>query len=193
MWTEWLQAHGYWLLALACLLEGETVLVLAAYAAHRGWLDPLAVFSIAASAGFAGDQAFFWLGRWRGARLLVRWPSLGRASERVSAWIERWHEALIIGLRFAYGLRIAGPVLMGMSPLSGWRFATFNAVGALLWAALVGGVGWFAGAAAQAWLGELRHLEGWLFGALAILLGAWTAVQAIRHRRRDTRRLTGSD
>ena len=30
--------HGYWMLAVGCLLEGEIVLVLAALAAHRGYL-----------------------------------------------------------------------------------------------------------------------------------------------------------
>ena len=54
-------AHGYWILALGCMLEGETVLVLAALAAHRGYLDPAAVITIAAACAFAGNQFFFWL------------------------------------------------------------------------------------------------------------------------------------
>ena len=54
-------AHGYWILALGCLLEGETVLVLAAIAAHRGYLNPAAVVTIAAARAFAGNEFFFWL------------------------------------------------------------------------------------------------------------------------------------
>ena len=42
-----IQAHGYWVLAVGCLLEGETILVLAGFAAHRGYLDSLAVLAIA--------------------------------------------------------------------------------------------------------------------------------------------------
>ncbi len=53
-------AHGYWVLALGCLLEGETLLVIAGYAAHRGYLDPVAVIAVASMAGFAGDQFYFW-------------------------------------------------------------------------------------------------------------------------------------
>jgi membrane protein DedA with SNARE-associated domain len=71
-------------------------------------------------------------------------------------------------------LRIAGPVLMGVSPLPWLRFAQFNALGAMLWACLIGGVGWLFGEAAQIMLGELKYLEIWLILALAAIgLGAW--------------------
>jgi membrane protein DedA with SNARE-associated domain len=136
MWSDLLQTHGYWMLAVGCLLEGETVLVLAGFAAHHGLLDPWAVVGIAAACGFAGDQFFFWLGRRHGARWVARWPSVQRHSARVEQLVQRWHEWLIVGVRFAYGLRVAGPILMGMTPLSAWRFAAFNALGALAWALL---------------------------------------------------------
>jgi membrane protein DedA with SNARE-associated domain len=168
MWRELLQTHGYWLLALGCLLEGETVLVLAGFAAHRGLLDPLAVVAVAAASGFAGDEAYFWLGRRHAAALLARWPQLARQSARVQRLVERWHALVIVGVRFAYGLRVAGPVLIGSSTVSAWRFAFFNALGALLWASAVGAVGWSFGAAAEALLGRLHHLEGRL--ALGLLL-----------------------
>lgn len=180
MWNDLLQTHGYWVLALGCLLEGETLLVLAGFAAHRGLLDPVAVVAVAAVAGFAGDQLFFWLGRRHGATLVARWPSLARQTPRVHRLVERWHEALIVGVRFAYGLRIAGPVLIGMSSVSAWRFAAFNALGAALWAVAVASAGWVFGAAAEALIGELRHIEGWLFLGLLLALGA---VALLRHRR----------
>jgi membrane protein DedA with SNARE-associated domain len=167
--------HGYSLLAVGCFLEGETVLVLAGVAAHRGYLDPVAVVGLAASAGFTGDQFFFWLGRRHGERLLARWPSLAQHAQGVPGLIGRHAGAMIIGVRFAYGLRIAGPMLIGMSSVPAARFAIFNATGALLWAVVVGGAGWLFGRAAEALLGDLRHLEGWLF--LAVLAGGlaiWT-------------------
>jgi membrane protein DedA with SNARE-associated domain len=171
---EWLQTHGYWLLAMGCLLEGETVLVLAGFAAHRGRLDPVAVVSIAAVAGFTGDQIAFWLGRRHGAALLARWPAIGARADRLQRLMLRRDAAVVISLRFAYGLRLAGPVLLGMSPLSAWRFALLNAVGAVLWALLVGGVGWVFGEAAQALLGRAQHIEGLLLLALAVLaLAVW--------------------
>lgn len=162
-----IETHGYWLLAVGCLLEGETILILAGFAAHRGYLNPLAVLLIATAAGFAGDQFYFWLGRWRGRVLLGRWPALVQQTERVQHLLARYHEAMIVGLRFAYGLRIAGPLLMGTTPLSAWRFAIFNALGALLWATLIGGLGWVFGDVAEAMFVHIRHVEGWLLLGLA--------------------------
>jgi membrane protein DedA with SNARE-associated domain len=77
-------------------------------------------------------------------------------------------------VRFAYGLRIAGPMLIGMSPVSAIQFALLNALGAVLWACIVGGVGWAFGQAAESALGNIRHLEKWLFlGVIAVAAIAW--------------------
>ena len=80
---------------------------------------------------------------------------------------------MVIGVRFAYGLRVAGPLLIGSSGLPAWRFALLNALGAMLWAGLVGGTGWLFGAGAERLLGRLQHYEGWLLLAL-LFSGAMT-------------------
>jgi len=180
MWSDLFQTHGYWALAIGCLLEGETILLMAGFAAHRGWLDPVAVFAIAAAAGFSGDQLWFWLGRRHGAGILRRWPSLARQGPRLQRGLQRWPAALVIGARFAYGLRVAGPMLIGMSAMPAWRFAVLNALGAALWAGLVGGLGWLFGLTAERLLGRLQHLEGWLL--LALLL-AGASVWLVRRTR----------
>lgn len=154
-----IETHGYWVLAVGCLLEGETVLILAGFAAHRGYLNPLAVLAIATTAGFFGDQCYFWLGRWRGPAIVNKWPSIARQAERVQHLVNRYHAAVIVGIRFAYGLRIAGPILLGMASISGYRFGIFNAIGALLWACVIAGIGWVFGQAAEAAMGDIRQWE----------------------------------
>ena len=49
-------AHGYWILAIGCLVEGEMVLMIAAFAAHRGYLNPWAVLTIAFASAFAAGK-----------------------------------------------------------------------------------------------------------------------------------------
>lgn len=165
--------HGYWVLAVGCLLEGETVLLLAGFAARRGHLALPAVIGVAAVAGFLGDQLYFWLGRRHGPAVLARWPSMARQTDRVHRWLAKSDLALIIGVRFAYGLRAAGPVLIGMTPMPAGRFAVFNALGAVIWAVVIGGLGWLFGHAAELVLGEIQHLEGWLLLGLAAAGAAW--------------------
>lgn len=172
--AELVGTHGYWLLFVGCLIEGETLLLLAGFAAHRGMLNLGMVIGLAALAGFLGDQAAFWLGRRHGSAMLARFPSIERQTQRVQRLLMRYPSLSVIGVRFAYGLRLAGPVLMGTTVLSPLRFAVLNAIGAALWAGLVGSLGWSFGAAAQALLGDLRHIEGWLLlGGLVTGLLVW--------------------
>jgi membrane protein DedA with SNARE-associated domain len=169
-----LQTYGYWVLAAGCLLEGETVLVLAGYAAQLGHLDLWRVICIAAVAGFVGDQCFFWLGRRHGAAVLARVPAVARQAARVHRLIARYHGWVIVGVRFAYGLRIAGPILIGTAPVAPLRFALFNAFGAALWAVLVASLGWSFGQAAEALLGDVRRYELALVGVIvAVALLIW--------------------
>jgi membrane protein DedA with SNARE-associated domain len=172
-------AHGYWILALGCLLEGDTVLVLAALAAHRGYLNPAVVVTIAAVCAFAGNQFSFWLGRRHGTALLERWPFLATHSAEIRRLIERHASLAAVAVRFAYGTRIAGPMLLGASPMSHLRFAVLNALSAIAWALLVGAAGWLFGEAAQRIFGQVAHVEGWIFGALIVALVAW---RLLRHR-----------
>jgi len=175
-----IESYGYWAVAAGCLLEGETVLALAGFAAHRGYLGLPEVIAVAALAAFAGDEFFFWLGRSHGDAVLRRWPWISARAARVHALIERHHGWLIIGTRFAYGLRIAGPILIGSARLSAWRFVVFNAIGAALWATIVAVLGWSFGQLVEVVLGDLRHIEHWL---VLVLAGVGAAVWWWRRRR----------
>ena len=96
---------------------------------------------------------------------------------RFDALLARWHAPLIIGIRFMYGLRIVGPILLGMGRCEAWKFVFYNAIGAALWAPLVAGVGYAFGSAMEAALHDLKRLELW--GAVVLVLGA-VAVIGVR-------------
>jgi membrane protein DedA with SNARE-associated domain len=179
---ELLQTYGYWVLALGCLLEGETILALAGVAAQAGHLQLPAVIGVAAVCGFLGDQAFFWLGRRHGTGVLRRFPDLAAQAARVERLTQRWHAWVIVMVRFAYGLRIAGPVLIGTTSVSAVRFALFNAIGAVLWAHLVALVGWFAGAAVDRWLGKMHRIEDLAIVIVLAVLLAWGVRRLLARR-----------
>lgn len=179
-----ISTHGYWVLALGCLFEGETVLLLAGFAAYREHLDIGVVIALAAAAGFTGDQIFFWVGRRHGPAVLERFPSIGQQSQRVFRLIEKYQAWVIVGVRFAYGLRIAGPIIIGTSQIEPLRFMLFNGLGALIWATLVGGAGYLFGEAATAILGQLHDIEIWLLLGLAGMAVLVLLVQRWRARAR---------
>lgn len=175
---DWVEHYGYLAVLLGTLLEGETVLMLAGFLAHQGHLDLGAVLLVAFIGGTAGDQLFFWIGRAWGPRLQERSAMLTSAGERVGTLLRRHDAALIFGVRFMYGLRIAGPIAMGALGVSPRRFALFNVLGAAAWASLIGGAGYLSGHALEAWLGDL----GWLEGLLVAIVAGGALILSFAHR-----------
>lgn len=157
--TSFLAQYGYLAVFAGSVAEGETILLLAGFAAHQGYMSfPLAV-ACGFLGGLAGDQAFFYLGRRHGPWLMRRFPSVGTHVRRVDALIARYRSLVVVMVRFLYGLRAAGPVVLGMSGMSPWRFAALNALGALVWAFTVCGAGYAFGQAMNSLLGDLRRYE----------------------------------
>jgi membrane protein DedA with SNARE-associated domain len=131
---------------------------------------------------FLGDQVFYFIGRRYGRRLLARFPTLEGKAARVHVLLERWDILAIVLVRFVYGLRFAGAIVIGSSGIAPWRLALFDFLGALIWAPLVTGAGYFVGQAVQSWLGRLHSTHVLL--AMAVLVTAGMAWIGIRWRRR---------
>ena len=182
---ELIANFGYAAVFLGTLLEGETVLALAGVAAAHGYLSFWTTVGVAVIGAFLGDQLCFFLGRRYGHRLLNRFPALAAKAPRVQDILRRWDAPAVIVLRFAYGLRIAGPLVIGTCDISPWRLAFFNFIGTLLWAPLVAGIGYLAGYALHEWLGNLKHAQLALLAA--IVLAAVVAWMIVRRRSRGER------
>ena len=183
---EFVAAYGYLAVLLGTLLEGETVLLLAGFAAHQGHLAIHWVLLIAFIGGTLGDQAFFWAGHRWGRALLERFPSVRARSLRVGELLRRWDAALVFAIRFMYGLRIAGPIAMGALGFAPRRFALFNELGAAVWAVVITGAGYLLGRTVDRVLREFEGYEGRvLWGALLIVVlfvGVTRTVRALRAR-----------
>lgn len=174
--TDLIAQYGYAALFVGTLLEGETLLILAGFAAHQGYLQLEWVIAIALLGGFLGDQVYFWLGRRHGTWVLSHFPRLVPVFERANVLIERYHEALIVGMRFMYGLRTVGPIALGMSPVPAWRFVLFNALGAAIWAVGIGMTGYLFGQALELFLDDFKKLEEMLLAAIlfgGIVVWGW--------------------
>jgi membrane protein DedA with SNARE-associated domain len=172
---------GYVTLFIGTFLEGESVLALAGVAASYGYLTFEYVVAVGALGAFLGDQACFYIGRRYGASILARYPKLAAKAPRVERLVRRWDAPAVIVLRFLYGLRIAGPIVIGSFGISPWRLALFNAIGALIWAPLVAGIGYMAGYALESWIGRLKHVQIGLLMAVLVAGGiVWLVLQARR-------------
>jgi membrane protein DedA with SNARE-associated domain len=179
---ELIATHGYIAVFIGTFLEGETILALAGVAAAYGYLSFALVCAVAVMGAFLGDQVCFFVGRRYGHRVLARFPKLAAKAPRVQALLRRWDAPAVIMLRFAYGLRIAGPIVIGTCGISPWRLAFFNFIGALIWAPIVAGVGYLAGYALHEWMGKLKNAQvAILVAALLIAAVVWLVLRR-RHK-----------
>jgi membrane protein DedA with SNARE-associated domain len=175
--------YGYLAIILGSFVEGETAVAFGGYAAQQGLLSFPLVVALGAGINFAWDQLFFHLGRAFGPRLLRRFPALAERAQRVFALLERYDAALIVGVRFMYGFRAAGPIALGMTRVGAWRFFRLNALGAALWGLLVAGAGFAFGRTLELLFRDAARLDTWVL--IGFLAGG--ALWWLVRKRRETR------
>lgn len=166
--------YGYWAILIGTFLEGETILVLGGFAAHRGFLELPWVMAAAFAGSFIGNQVYFWIGRWNGEKLLAKRPKWREKSQRVLSLLEKHQTVLILSFQFLYGLRTVTPFLLGSAGIAPIRFFLLNMIGAAVWAVVVGSLGFIFGSAIEAVLGDIKRYELLFFGIIAgVGVGIW--------------------
>ena len=183
--THLIATYGYLAVVVGTFFEGETVLALAGFAAHRGYLHLPYVLLAAFVGSLSGDQLYFFLGRWHGAALLARRPRWQAHTARIHRILERRPGFFIFAFRFGllYGFRTVAPFIIGMSRIPTSRFVLYNFLGAAVWAVSIGLLGYFFGHGVELLLGDVRRYEreAFLFLlAAGALLWIWRFVRRRR-------------
>jgi membrane protein DedA with SNARE-associated domain len=170
--------YGYVAILIGTFFEGETILLVGAFAAHEGYLRIDLVVLIAFIGSCAGDQFWYMLGRRYGRARLMNRPFLADRVTRITRWLDRYPTLFILGFRFVYGIRNIAPVVIALSKIPPWRFYVLNVVAAALWAVTGGVAGYLFGAAVEAFIGHLRAVEqrliaGIVLAVIGYLVGRW--------------------
>ncbi len=174
MLQQFLEHFGYLALFVGTFFEGETILVLAGFLAHRGYLQLDLVMLTAFAGRYAGDQLWYFLGRRHGRALLARRPALQAGSERALRLLQKRPDLWVLGFRFVYGMRSVMPVAIGLSGYPPRRFLLLNAISALLWAVTLSLAAYQLGTLLQTLLDDLARYELWVLGGLLLAgLALW--------------------
>ncbi|MBX0330719.1 DedA family protein [Oscillochloris sp. ZM17-4] len=172
--------------SLGLPLPGETVLLIGAAAAAQHVLPIGAVIVVAALSAVAGGMFGYGVGRRYGLALIARYGArLGVTAARLEsaqAMMQRHGPKAVFLGRFVALLRVMASFLAGAGNMPYGQFLRYNALGAISWAALIGGLGFLFG-------GQLPLLELWLgrvgwATAGAVALAALIAVGWAGWRRR---------
>ncbi len=165
--------YGYVALFLGCIAEGETFTLLGGVAAHEGLLHYGLVVLVAMAGGILGDTALFFLGRYYGANILKKFTKHQKQIKKANSLIRKRPVLFVIGVRFMYGLRIVGPIIIGSSRLKPQKFMLLNVIGAVLWALVFVSLGYIGGQVIAPWLHTLdRHLKQ-IFWVVLIVALVW--------------------
>ena len=181
-----ISTYGYGAILVGTFVEGETILVLGGFAAHRGYLELPWVILAGFVGSLCGDQLFFFLGRWHSQTFLAKHPSWKVRVDKAQGLLERFQRPLILLFRFLYGLRTVAPFVIGMSRVPIAQFLLLNTVGALVWAIVVGAGGYLFGTALEILIGDIKPYETALSAAIAAIgVLIWT-IHLYFRRRRET-------
>lgn len=138
--------YGYWAVLIGGIVEGDGMALLSGITAHQGLLRFLPVVGLVWLGGIIGDQGLYFAGRRWGPTLLER---LGRKHaariERLRGFIHRNGSLASFGVRFMYGLRILGPLVIGASGVPAARYVPLDLLGAAVWSLLMVSIGYGAG------------------------------------------------
>lgn len=182
--------YGYIVVLLVVMAEsaglplpGETSLLVAGAFAATGKLALPGVIIAAALGAILGDTAGYWIGRTSGLRLLRRHGRLVRFDERklaqAEAFFARHGEKTVFLGRFVPVGRIFSAVLAGVSQMRYGRFLLWNATGGIVWATLMGTLGYLFGHQ----LPLVERLVGQFGIGLLVALIAFVALRVAWQRR----------
>ena len=183
MLTQLLDHYGYLAVLLGTVLEGETILILAGFAAHQGYLQLPWVMVAAFAGSVSGDLGWFFLGRRYGQRALARFPRLRGGVARATGMLQRRETLLLLSFRFLYGIRTVTPLAAGLGSVATPRFVLLNALGAAVWSVAVAWAGYGLGHGFMSLLERARAFEEHAFIAILALGAACWVVHALLRRR----------
>lgn len=142
----YLREYGYLALFIGTFLEGETILIIAAYLASKGMLNIYLVMLSAVSGTVLGDQFYFYIGRIQGISFIQKRPKLKKKWIRISAMIERRENIIIFAYRFVYGFRNITPFALGILNVNAMKYLILNIIAATIWAISFSSLGYTFGA-----------------------------------------------
>jgi membrane protein DedA with SNARE-associated domain len=155
-WTRIVDVLGNPAAGIGILVEsagvpfpGEALLLVAgAWAATRHHSIAFVILFGFAGAT-AGSDIGYWLGHRGGRPFVERFGSVFHVRPehlaRAELFYARHGDKAVVASRFLLGMRTWGAMLAGMARMPFWRFQLFSAVGAVVWATVIGVAGYLLG------------------------------------------------
>lgn len=179
---------GYPALFFGSFLEGESFLIAAGFLAKRGYLNLNLIIAVAMAGTYLADVTFYFLGRKKGQRIIFKFPQAKVYYPKAKKLFDRYGMWAIFISRYLYGLRFASAAFFGLMRMKPRYFLSLAFISCLVWAIIIGNLGYIFGASLEALIGQIKHYEK-IIAAVIIALGiAVWLIRRFLYRRRMTER-----
>jgi len=142
-----LATYGYAVVFLYSLGGGFLALLGAGVLSFMGKMDITLSITIAFIANFIGDGLLFYMARYHKREMMEYLSKHKRKLAFSHLLLKRRGSWIIVIKKFIYGLKTLVPLAVGLSKYSFWKFSFYNALGAFIWAMVVGGLSYLFGGA----------------------------------------------
>ena len=140
-----LKTHGYIILFAWSILEGEAGLIMAGIMSHTGDMNLFLAIFIAGLGGFAGDQIYFYIGRFNKPYVHKKFKGQRRKVALAHLLLKKYGWPIIFAQRYMYGMRTIIPISIGLTRYDSKTFAIINLISAWCWAAITIVAAWYFG------------------------------------------------
>jgi membrane protein DedA with SNARE-associated domain len=160
----------YVVLGATGIIVEEASPLLGGVAAHDRHLRLLSVILAVALGTWLATLGLYLLGRWRGYWLRKRWPRFRSLILRSVALVRRHPWRASLGVRFAYGLRLALPLACGVGRVPLLVYCIGSGVSSIAWSLMFSMLGWALGQTAETLVGHVKEIEPLIGLALVALM-----------------------
>jgi len=190
-----LDHYGYWAVGGTLFIEnvgspvslGETIFIAGALYAGAGRLNIVAVCLIGLVVSVAGGAVGYLIGRTGGRALVVRYGRYvaltSERADRAEAYFQKRGPVIIVISRWIEVVRQLCGFVSGLTEMPFLRFLFYNTIGAALWIAVWGTMGYVAGDHITVIYARATEYSVYLVIALVLVAGALTVRYAVRRRR----------
>jgi membrane protein DedA with SNARE-associated domain len=140
-----LKQYGYIILFAWGMLEGEAGLIMAGLLSHTGDMNLYIAIFVAGLGGFAGDQVYFYIGRFNKSHVHKKFKGQRRKFALAHLLLQKYGWPIIFAQRYMYGMRTIIPISIGLTRYNARMFAFINLISAWCWAAITIVPVWYFG------------------------------------------------
>lgn len=112
-----------------------------------GKMDLSLAITIAFIANFIGDSLMFYMSRYHKREMMEYFKKHRRKLAFSHLLLKKRGSWIIIIKKFIYGLKTLVPLAIGLTKYDFWKFSAYNAIGAAIWAIVIGGGSYLFGGA----------------------------------------------